>query len=579
MAAVAVVVGLLLTVRMVFGGFEADDYYHRAVFCGSERFAEQLKGPESMFRFFHGDPEEVRAALDVGLVPWWTAPSIKAEFFRPITVQTHVLDYWLWPDHPEWMHLHSLFWFALVVLLATLFYRRMLGPTWLAGAAALLFAMDDAHGTPVGWIANRSTLIAATFGIGCLLAHDSWRRRGRHGAFWVALVLWVLSLCSKEAGIATCAYLFAYALWQDQSILSRRLLTLVPYGVVLVLWRLVVSELGYGVSNVGHYVDPLSDPGRFGQALVQRFPVFLMGQWGISADLWLLAELFGMQSALWWLSVSYLGVLALLFWPLLSRDRLARFFATGMLLSVIPICAMVPGDRLLLFVGLGAFGLLVQFCQAAFTAGWFGPGFRWWRALAIPAALLLVVLHGIVAPALLASRNGSLGSRELFQTFYLRMPFDDAIARQDLVVVNAPMPIFMCYLLYQCEQEGKPAPRAVRTLAPGLTPVTVSRPDERTLVVEPESGYLRFLDSLFRNEDHPLNQGQQIRLARMTATVLQVDQGRPQIVAFSFETPLEDQSLRWVSFQDGRFLPWRPPAIGQQVTLPGYQPRSARSAE
>jgi hypothetical protein len=129
------------------------------------------------------------------------------------------------------------------------------------------------------------------------------------------------------------------------------------------------------------------------------------------------------------------------------------------------------------------------------------------------------------------------------------------------------------YCLFHYEHEGMPAPRAVRTLAPGVLPVTVRRTDDRTLEVEPQAGYLILLDRLFRNEQHPLQLGENVRLARMTATVLAIEDGRPRNVAFRFETPLEDSSLRWLSFQAGEFIPWTPPPVGEEVTLrPDWKP-------
>ena len=47
---------------------------------------------------------------------------------------------------------------------------------------------------------------------------------------------------------------------------------------------------------------------------------------------------------------------------------MARFFGCAMLLAVIPICATFSMDRLLMFVGIGAFGLLARFTQFAFSA-------------------------------------------------------------------------------------------------------------------------------------------------------------------------------------------------------------------
>jgi hypothetical protein len=43
--------------------------------------------------------------------------------------------------------------------------------------------------------------------------------------------------------------------------------------------------------------------------------------------------------------------------------------------------------------------------------------------------------------------------------------------------------------------------------------------------------------------------------------------GRPAEVAFRFEVPLEDGSLRWLCYRDGRFVPFALPAVGQSVEL------------
>ena len=66
-----------------------------------------------------------------------------------------------------------------------LLYRRILGPTWVAGLAALLYAIDEAHAAPAAYIANRNALIATCFGVLCLLCfararQERWRRQARH---------------------------------------------------------------------------------------------------------------------------------------------------------------------------------------------------------------------------------------------------------------------------------------------------------------------------------------------------------------------------------------------------------------
>lgn len=562
-ALIAIVIALLLTFHAVNNGLEGDDYYHRAVLGGSERFGEYLRGPQAMFRFMPGDPKHAKDLMDVGFLPWWTDPKVKAEFLQLIPTQTHILDYQLWPERPAMMHVQSLVWFALLIFVAARFYRRILGATWMAGAAVLLFAVEDAHGVPVGWICNRNILIAASFGIGCLIAHDMWRREGKRWACPVAIVLWILCLLSKEAGIATSAYLFAYALWLDRATLWQRFLTLVPYGIVLVVWRVVRGMLGYGVEHMGLYIDPITDPVRFAGALVERFPVYLFGQWGIPSDLAaLINPLLG--STFWWIAVGYCCLLILLFWPLLRRDRISRFFATGMLIAVIPICATFPIDRLLMFVGLGAFGLLVRFFYAVFSADGPRPRFAMWRFVAIPIAILFILLNVILAPPMLYLRTSTM---RFMDPLYIRMPFDKSIEEQDLIVVNTPMALIAGNCLLQYEHDGLPSPRALRILAPGFKPVTVRRTDDRTLEITPETGYLYFLDQLFRNEQNPLKVGDEVRIARMTAKVLTTEKDRPKTVAFRFDVPLEDSSLRWIRFHKGEYIPWTPPVIGKEEVL------------
>ena len=568
MIPVAIVLALTLSHRSIYNGLHIDDLFHRAILAGSERFGEDMKKPQAMFRFLSGDREYARKMMDVGSLPWWTDPKIKAEFLQFFPTQTHILDYLLWPESPVLMHVHSLAWFALLIFLVAIYYRRILGPTWMAGLAALMFAVEDGHGMPIGWICNRNILIATSFGIGSLMAHDVWRRNGKQWGFWLSLILWACCLCSKEAGIATSAYLFAYALWLDKATLWQRFLTMVPYGIVLVIWRVVRDSLGFGVENLGLYVDPISDPARFAWVMLERYPVYLLGQVGIPSDMSILFPTL-MGSPLWWTAIAVVGVLVVLVWPVLRTDATARYFATGMLLSVIPICATIPNDRLLMYVGIGAFGLLARFCNAIFVSTEHRPQWPGWRFVAVPVAVLLLISNLVVSPFLFTLRARAV---MILEPLYVQTRFEESLKDQDLIVVNSPIPMAASYCLLTYEHDKMPAPRAVRTLAPGITPVIVKRTDDRT--IEVTTDYLSGLGRLFRNEDNPLPIGEPVKIARMTATVLERQADRPTRVAFRFEVPLEDPSLRWLCFREGQYVPWTPPAIGEEVTLKSdWQPK------
>ena len=229
----------------------------------------------------------------------------------------------------------------------------------MAGLAVLLFAVEDGHGTPVGWICNRNVLVAASFGVACLIAHDAWRREEKRWAQWPALLLWTCSLCSKEAGIATVRLFVRFT--PCGSMIPRSGGASSPSSPTASSWS---SGGSCGTRSASAWITLASTsirsapPARSSMALAERYPVFLLGQWVFPSDVSVaIRKLLG--SPFWWAGVISTGVLGLLFWPVLRRDRIARFFVTGMLLAVLPICATFPTDTTAhVSSGLGAFGLM-----------------------------------------------------------------------------------------------------------------------------------------------------------------------------------------------------------------------------
>ena len=263
-----------LALPSLWGGWVADDHHHRLRLADPSDLPESLAdvpgSPMELFTFADGDPVHMRPVMDLGLWPWWTLPELLAAFMRPVTALTHWVDYRLWPESPAFMHAQSLLWFAGLITVTTLLYRRLYGLTWVAGLAALLYAIDDARAIPVGWLANRNALITTFLGVSALIAHDRWRRNGWHVGAVVGPLLLTASLLAKEAGIATCAYLFAYALFLDRGTRRERFLALLPYAAVVLVWRIAWTHLGYGVWGIEIYVDPVVEPLRYAAAVLRR---------------------------------------------------------------------------------------------------------------------------------------------------------------------------------------------------------------------------------------------------------------------------------------------------------------------
>jgi hypothetical protein len=412
--------------------------------------------------------------------------------------------------------------------------------------------------------------VATFFGVLALMAHDAWRRDGRRGAMIAAPILLMASLLAKEEGIATCAYLFAYAVFMDSAGTLRRALSLVPYALVVFLWRGLRSQWGYGVMNMGLYIDPMTDPARFAVALAGRAPILLLGQWGLPpTDL---SALLGppVSAVIWWFAVVFLALLGFVAAPLLRKDRLARFWAMGSLLAVVPVCATLPMDRLLTFAGIGAFGLLAQIWAFVFGDRDRQPIRRWWRIPALALGGLLVVIHLVFAPLALPFRAANpMGPRRLEASFYVPPSLGPTVEGQTVVVVDAPSAMHACFLPLRRELAGLPVPLHTRVLAPALPSVTIRREDEKTLLVRPKGGFLNVTpDLLFRSERRPLKVGQRMELTGMSAEVTELTaDGRPAEARFRFSVLLEDPSLLWICYRDHHFEPFKPPMVGQQETI------------
>ena len=555
----------MLAVPSITTGLSADDWLQSMIANGRHPVAGLPDSRWDLFSFVGHRAGNTLAQMNVGVLPWWTDPEVKLAFWRPLTALTHLADWALWPRSPAAMHAHSLAWFALALIAVAAFYRRFFaafgGAAWAAGLATLLYAIDDAHGPAVGWVANRNAMIAVAAAVPVLVLHDRRRRSGWRAGAGLAPLVFAVARGAGEAALAIAAYLAAYALCLDDGAWRARLASLVPYLAVVVVWRVVYHALGFGTAYSGVYVDPGAEPLAFLRVLPSRAAFLLAGQlftpWSDFAALWTFVSPHAYRDALLFASI-VVALFVALWLPLCRRDRLARFFAVGALGAVVPICGTFPADRLLWFVGIGAMGLVARWLELRPRA--------WWAA-AVAAAL--VVVHVVLAAPLLAVRSRSMEtvSRPLRRADASVPPYglDDGM----LVLANPPSDIFVAYVVILRASEGRPLP-PTRWLATGTSDVAITRVDERSLRVRPDGGFIPFVsERMLRRLDRPFARGQRIRLDGVDVDIVDVTaDGRPAEIVARFDRPLEDPKLHWAAWHKSGFVPWTPPPVGARVVLP-----------
>jgi hypothetical protein len=570
---------LALVSPALAGRLVLDDHVLRLLARADAGIAGLHANPLFLFSFTSGRPEDNRALMDEGaLLPWWTDEHHLNSFFRPLSSLLHTLDFALFPDSAPLQHAHSLLWFAaLLLVVAHVYVRFSPGPEQRVAAmlAFAIFALDDAHGMTVGWVANRNALISATLALPALAAHHRWLALGWGPGAWLGPACFALGLCAGETTVAVFGYLLAYTLVLDRAQIPRRVLHLLPYVVLLGLWRALFGLLGLGSAGSGGYHDPGREPLAFALALVERLPVLLGSQLALPvADVWFWGAP-ELQRPLWVLCAA--GALAVLGLghALLGRDREARFWTAGMVLSACVVAASVPGERLLLVPGVGGAVLVARLMLALLPGADAGGDVSRAAQLALrvrrPALVGLVALHWVLAPLMLPLRAATLELTAAAQARAERgVPVTDAIEGQTVVVLNAPFDIMVSYLQPAREARGVPRPAHLHWLATASSQLAIERLDERTLRVRPEQGFLYSAAELhYRGDPRALTVGATVTLSEMTVRVVEATaDGRPQTAEFRFRDPLESPRYRFVRFLDGELVPATLPERGGRVTLP-----------
>jgi hypothetical protein len=564
-AAIAVV----LLLPSLWSGWYLDDWLQQAELLGvsglegSGRLLARLDATRA--------PGLNAAMMDRGMASWWMKPEATIDFFRPLSALALVLDSVLAPGKAWVAHLHSLAWLALLVFVAALAYRRFLGVSSVAGLAALLYAVDEARGSTATWIANRDGLISGLFGLLALLAHDRWRKEGSVVMALLGPVLLAAALLSAEGAIVTTAYLFAYALFLDGGSKGRRFVSLLPYVAMAIAWKLIHHGLGNGISDTHVYVDPVADPRSFLQALLARWPLFVADQFfSMPIHVWMVLS-FPLNLIYSGLALGLAALLAAAVLPLLRRSALARFWAAGSLLAMVPLCGGLTLDRGLTLAAFGGAALVAMALQSwGFLPAGRGsepqvsPGWR--RRL----GSYWVLVHLIVAPLLMLSVpfRQILVSRAFVDPFEEAVPKEPSVTEQTVVFVNG-IESSIWYIPLMRALRGEPEPRAVRLLVPSVYQVEVERTDADSLLLRVPQGYHSVAaDQGFRRPADTLPVGCEVRIQGMTAEIREHnDEGLASVVAFHFDVPLDDPSLVWRYSDAGGIRPFVLPPMGESVTL------------
>jgi hypothetical protein len=560
----ALVLAAALCFPFCFVGIFADDYFHQLAL---ERMPMVPIGPWDLFNFAWGDPERLRPIIEKGPYSWWALPELKFAFLRPLSCAAANLDHLLFGRAFFWHHLHSLGWYVGLVAVVTAVFKRALGPaSAIAAFAAVLFAVDDSHTVIAGWVANRNALIATLPALLGVLAHVWWREQGKLVGLPLSLVACGIGLSGGEAALGAIAYLVAYELTAGPGPWRSRLLALVPLAALGAGYIAVYRLSGSGAYGSEIYVDPMREPLRFLEQAPAKALALIGAQFlGSTADLWL-ATLAArpVLVAMGVLAVVVMVVLTRRVWPKLDgpERRALRWLTLGAALSLVPVLATFPLNRLLLMPSVGGSALIA----VVLLKGWRAADDRVLRYGARLLGFVTVVgLLGWPFAAVILR----LGADQQVRTALETKLSDEALAGRVIIFV-APDPSASLYVPMVRAWHHKPMPKVWNTLSFAPFAHRLTRTADDTVELEVVDG--RMLETVFeqlmRGSMFPVPVGMKVKLDGSEVTVLGLDHGLPNRISLHFDEPPEGGAYTLAQWTDGELAPLVLPAVGQTLELP-----------
>jgi hypothetical protein len=541
------------------------------------------------FHFFNHDLKSLQPQRDYGNIPWWGSEAGKMHPFRPLAGLTHWLDYQVFDLDIVGIQWHSLAYFLLFALISWGFYQKWLCHTSLALLCTALLIFDMSMTTNWQWIAARNAYLSLGLGIGSLLCYENWRSSQNYLSAASSVVLFLLSVLAAEAAVALLGYFGAYALTQDKKGWLKGCLAVIPFIVVVILWRSYYNAYGFGSTDIGLYVDPGRDPIAFTVQLVKTYPIICLslisGVDGVISALSLQTRAW-IYCGAWALMVLFL----LMIKNLIKRDKSVQYMLLGSMISVIPYATSFnPSARSTTFVSLGFFYVLTKWL-------WHELLHERGAARKIAGGAILLVFLFIPVLTSLANAWNALPVHYVDDRFYSNIaPALQENPDRSLVVINHGNPSQLYYLPYSWAFTDKILPQRIQSLAPGLSTFKIRRISGTQYQITSPNGLVlnqndsmvpintpaepafsikyayRLSQGLFTDPNTIWPRGKVAHGAGMRVEINRDAEGQATVLTVEFtDSESADNKLwQWYNWADRKYYLMEPLAIGEEREFSG----------
>ena len=137
-------------------------------------------------------------------------PKLLLASYRPIRDVTHALDFALWGENPTGFHVTNIIIHAANTILVLYLVRRFTGELLPGVLAAMIFAVHPIQTDAVTYISGRRDILFTLFYLTSFTVYLSHRKSRSITSFALFILLWGLSLMSKEMAVTLPLLIFLW---------------------------------------------------------------------------------------------------------------------------------------------------------------------------------------------------------------------------------------------------------------------------------------------------------------------------------------------------------------------------------
>jgi hypothetical protein len=434
--------------------------------------------------------------------------------------------------------------------------------------------LNQSHWFPAVWPANRNALVAAVPALAGMLAYMRWREDGWKWGLPLSLLGLAVGFLGSETAVGVLGLWGFYAVLGPRGRLAGKVRAFLPVLAVTAGYLALYKTLGYGAHGSGSYIDPVGEPLAYAAALPMRLLALTGGLLAAApVDLWVL--FLSLRPLLSLTGLAALLLFAFLLWrcwPALEEGhrRTLRWVIPGTALSLLPVAATFPMNRLLLVPSIGG-SIVVATVLAHYWNARPQLAGRC-RRLATVLVVFLVAVNFAVPP--LAWTAQSLVIMKLdrhVEAVYRETPLlysEDPAVHNVLLV--APDPLACAYppIIHALLTERKAlAPWLCLSLAPHDHRLTRTADNALTLEVIDGCMLRTEFEQLMRSPLRPLRSGDKLNLCGVEIAILEANEIGPTKLGVTFERPLDDKALNFLVWRDGGIRRFEMPRIGESVPV------------